>query len=134
MKTHTTIKNWARATDTKIRVMRFNQDHTLDSRYPDVVPTVHLELTLEADARGRRPHLRIWIPLARRTPLFAFGPDESRPGEVDLDATFPSFDNEGELVAALDKVHHDFLEHYHPKRGSGPEGKVMTPYRLANKG
>jgi hypothetical protein len=118
MKTHTTIKNWARANG--MRVTQFNQDHTLDERYPSIVPTVHLELTLDADARGRRPHLRIWIPLAaRRTPLFAFA---SRPGEVDLEATFPSFENEDELVAALDKVHQDFLAHYRPRRSPGRFG------------
>lgn len=110
MKTHTTIKNWAR--DNNIRVTRFNQDHTLDTRYPDVVPTIHLEATLGADAKGRRPQLRIWIPLARRTPLFAFGPDAAKPEVTDVDATFPSFDNADELVAALDTVHQDFLAHY----------------------
>jgi uncharacterized protein YndB with AHSA1/START domain len=110
MKTHTTIKDWAR--DNNIRVTRFNQDHTLDTRYRDVVPTVHLELTLDADKSGLRPHLRIWIPLARRTPLFAFGPDAAKPEVTDVDATFPSFDTTDELVAALDTVHQDFLAHY----------------------
>ena len=83
-----TIKSWAR--DNNFRVTRFNQDHSLDSRYPDSVPTVHLEATLETGAKGC-PHLRIWIPLARRTPLFAFGPDAAKPEETDVDATFPSF-------------------------------------------
>ena len=104
-----TIKSWAR--DNNFRVTRFNQDHSLDSRYPDSVPTVHLEATLETGAKGR-PHLRIWIPLARRTPLFAFGPDAAKPEVTDVDATFPSFDNADELVAALDTVHQDFLAHY----------------------
>lgn len=112
MNTENTIRNWARGTDARIRVTRQNQDHTIDSRYPDVVPTVCLELTIEADARGRSPHLRIWIPLARRTPLFAFGPDARRPEETDVDATFPSFDDVGELVGALDKVRGDFLARY----------------------
>lgn len=120
MHTETTIRNWAR-TDARIRVTRQNQDHTIDSRYPDVVPTVHLQMTLEADAQGRRPHLRIWIPLARRTPLFAFGPDARQPGETDIDATFPSFDNAGELVGALQKVRGDFLARY--ARPAGATGK-----------
>jgi hypothetical protein len=50
MNTETTIRSWARGTDARIRVTRQNQDHTLDSRYPDVVPTVQIEMTLEADA------------------------------------------------------------------------------------
>ena len=106
-----TIKSWARATDARIRVTRFNQDHSLDSRYPDSVPTVHLEATLETGAKGC-PHLRIWIPLARRTPLFAFGPDAAKPEVTDVDATFPSFDTTDELVAALDTVHQDSLAYY----------------------
>ncbi len=129
MKTHTTIKNWAR--DNNIRVTRFNQDHTLDTRYRDVVPTVHLELTLDADKSGRRPQLRIWIPLARRTPLFVFGPDAAQPAEVDVEATFPSFENEGQLVAALDKVRSDFLAHYRATRSSGHsrlrQGRLRKP-------
>jgi hypothetical protein len=112
MNTETTIRSWARGTDARIRVTRQNQDHTLDSRYPDVVPTVQIEMTLEADAHGRRPHLRVWIPLARRTPLFAFGPDAQKPGETDIDATFPSFDDDGGLVGALQKVRGDFLARY----------------------
>ena len=111
-----TIKSWAR--DNNIRVTRFNQDHSLDSRYPDSVPTVHLEATLETDAKGRRPQLRIWIPLARRTPLFAFGPDAAKPEVTDVDATFPSFDNANELVDALNTVHRDFLAHYAAKQPS----------------
>ena len=93
MKTHTTIKNWARATNANIRVTRFNQDHTLDDRYPDVIPTVHVELTLDADAQGRMPQLRIWVPLARRTPLFVFGPDAAEPGDSTV---FRGF---GEMIA-----------------------------------
>lgn len=107
-----TIKSWASATDARIRVTRQQQDHTLDAGYPDVVPIVHLELTLHADDKGCRPQLRAWIPLARRTPLFAFGPDAAEPGKVDVEATFPSFENEGELVGALDKVHSHFLSRH----------------------
>ncbi len=133
MKTHTTIKNWARATNA--RVTRFKQDHTLDSRYPDVVPTVHLELTLDADKRGRRPHLRIWIPLARRTPLLVFGPDAAQPATVEVEATFPSFENEGELTAALDMVLADFLEHYRPRQPMGrsrlPKGRVRKSRQVS---
>jgi hypothetical protein len=107
-----TIKSWASATDARIRVTRQKQDHTLDAGYPDVVPIVHLELTLDADEKGRKPQLRAWIPLARRTPLFAFGPDAAKPEVTDVDATFPSFDTADELVAVLDTVHQDFLAHY----------------------
>jgi hypothetical protein len=121
MNTETTIRSWARAKDRQIRVTRYNQDHTIDSRYPDVTPTVQLEMTLEADTHGRRPQLRIWIPLARRTPLFAFGPDARKPGETDIDATFPSFDDADELVGALESVHSDFLARY--TRGAGAKGK-----------
>ena len=106
------IKSWASATDARIRVTRQKQDHTLDAGYPDVVPIVHLELTLDADEKGRRPQLRAWIPLARRTPLFAFGPDAAEPGKIDVEATFPSFENEGELVGALEKVNGHFLSRY----------------------
>ena len=117
MNTETTIRSWARGTDARIRVTRYNQDHTIDSHYPDVVPTVQLEMTLEADAQGRRPQMRIWIPLARRTPLFAFG----IPGETDIDATFPSFDDADELVGALESVHSDFLARY--ARAKDTKGK-----------
>lgn len=131
MKIHTTIKNWARATDRNIRVTRFNQDHTLDTRYRDVVPTVHLELTLDADKSGTSPQLRVWIPLARRTPLFVFGPDAAHPAEVDLEATFPSFDNENELIAALDKVRSDFLAHYSARKSSSRSRNNVAPCLLA---
>jgi hypothetical protein len=117
MNTETTIRSWARAKDRQIRVTRYNQDHTIDSRYPDVVPTIQLEMTLEADAHGRRPQMRIWIPLARRTPLMAF----EIPGETDIDATFPSFDGNDELVGALESVHSDFLARY--ARAAGAKGK-----------
>jgi hypothetical protein len=78
-------------------------------------------MTLEADAHGRRPQLRIWIPLARRTPLFAFGPDARKPGETDIDATFPSWERNNELVRALESVHSDFLARY--ARAAGAKGK-----------
>jgi len=107
-----TIRSWARSTDARIHVTRFKQDHTLDIRYPDIVPTVHLELTLDAGKSGHRPQLRIWIPLARRTPLFVFGPDASRPSEVDLEATFPTFETRDELVESLERIHADFLARY----------------------
>jgi len=106
------IRSWAGATDARIRVTRQKQDHTLDAGYQDVVPIVHLELTLDADEKGRRPQLRAWIPLARRTPLFAFGPDAAQPGKIDVEATFPSFENEVELVGALDMVHSHFLSRH----------------------
>jgi len=107
-----TVRSWVRATDARIRVTRLQQDHTLDVRYPDVVPTVHLKLTLQVGESGRRPQLRIWIPLARRTPLFVFGPDASRPNEVDLEATFPTFETGDELVESLERIRADFLARY----------------------
>lgn len=113
-KTQTTMKNWARSADARIRFTRFNQDHTL-----------------EADAQGRSPQLRIWIPLARRTPLFVFGPDASQPAEVDVEATFPSFDNENELISALDKVRSDFLAHYSARPSSSRSRNNMTHCLLA---
>lgn len=112
------IRSWASATDARIRVTRQKQDHTLDAGYPDVVPIVHLELTLDADDKGCRPQLRAWIPLARRTPLFAFGPDAAAPGTIDVEATFPSFDDESGLVAALDKVHGHFLSRHGARHNS----------------
>ncbi len=112
MRSQTIIKRWAETTDSRIRVSRLNQDHTIDGSYPDVVPTVHIRLELDAGKDGRKPLLRAWIPLARRTPLFAFSPDSRDPEKVDIDATFPSFEDAGELVGALDKVHGDFLKRY----------------------
>ncbi|MBU3666166.1 MAG: hypothetical protein FGM15_09890 [Chthoniobacterales bacterium] len=112
MKPQEIIKRWAKATDPKIRVSRLNQDHTIDSRYPDVVPTVHISLELDADENGHKPLLRAWIPLGRRTPLFAFAKNSAHPEQADIDATFPSFEDADSLVGALDKVHGDFLKRY----------------------
>ncbi len=112
MRAQTIIKRWAETTDSKIRVSRLTQDHTIDGHYPDVVPTVHIRLELDAGKDGRKPLLRVWIPLARRTPLMAFSPDSKDPENVDVDATFPSFESPGELVGALESVHSDFLARY----------------------
>jgi len=134
MQIEKTINRWAGSRDARIQVARQNTSHTMDFRYPDAVTEICAELILNEDP-ARRPYMLIQIPVSRRTPMFCFGPHVTvKPdGEMDyaaeeVDATFPSFETESELTAALESVLADFLRMY---RGPLGASKAIKPKKAS---
>ncbi len=116
-----TVKKWA-ARDPRLTLAVQDESQTNHRDYPDQFRTVCIEMILEAPGRRRRPHMHIWLPLIRRTPMFEFGGDtflddngDRLYASADVEANFPSFDNARELTAALDRILADFLRRYETK-------------------
>ncbi len=93
-------KAWAAATDSRIQTTEGKQ-----SCMVEMYDQTKVLLEIDDPVTGNTPFLEMWIPHARRNPLYFYGPDE----EDESDYMLPSFKNERELRCALDIVYRRFM-------------------------
>jgi hypothetical protein len=99
---HSTITKWAEETDERIQVAL----EWGSSNY-ELIPQTKVRLDFRCELTGRRPYLEIWLPHARRTPIYFYGSDKR--ADEDEEFFVPSFNEEEELGIALTIVYRRFM-------------------------
>ena len=119
---HSTALSWAKQTDKRIQVSL-----GAESNNHEIYPRTILHLDFRCEVTGRRPHLDIWLPHSRRTPIYFYGPDQT--DQEDEEFFVPSFDDKKELEVALTIVYRRFMTTYGMQRFDDSEEKVPEFYR-----